>query len=405
MTRATLGGSGDPTRCSGAGVGVSVCHGHPYISSPTHAVTAGTRIGRSIVPREPMSIPPELRAIIDEDLLAIRTELRSLAPGAEIVLAGSIAFEEPWAWRNECGNWVIESDYDLYLLAPSLRAATGLARSTRLRDMGRRLGTRAPVDPYVIWRPLMDRGLVGMVGRSLRSDAFVDCVLDPRTLMVNQARKAVLRHRLLAPREPPERARYQRVKAAVEALRTLILAAHPDTTPRALFSMRANLRWLRSWPQALPPEDAALLTELIEARLQIDASRPSETLMRWVETWLEHFASQGALAAVARGPSPRPRPSTTTARAWASWLRQGLLPDPRVDYDRALIEVLGDPLTPRVAGEPAATAAFDRRWRHLCLANGRPGRSGALVRAVDGALGNPMSAKGERYLMPQRFEP
>ena len=357
------------------------------------------------MPREPMSIPPELRAIIDEDLLAIRTELRGLAPGAEVVLAGSLAFDEPWARRDDEGNWVIESDYDLYLLVPSLRAVTGLARSARLRDMGRRLDTRAPVDPYVVWRPLVDRGLVGMVGRSLRSDAFMDCVLDPRTLMVNQARKAVLRHRLLAPREVPERVRYQRVKAAIEALRALILAAHPDTTPRAVFSMRANLRWLRCRPEALSSEDATLLTELVEARLQIDGAGPGERLMRRVETWLEHFASHGALAAIARGPSPRRHPSTTTARAWASWLRQGLLPDPRVDYDRALIEVLGDPLTPRLAGEPAAIAAFDSRWRHLRLATWRPGHTGALVRAVDGALGNPMSAKGERYLMPQGGKP
>lgn len=347
-----------------------------------------------------MPLPPELSAIIDQDLEAIGRELRGLEPRVELVLAGSLAFDEPWARRDPHGGWRIQSDYDLYLLTPSLRSALALVSDPKLTSLTQRLGTRAPVDPYVVWRPLLERGLVGMVGRSLEEGAFVQCRLDPHSLRVNQARKALLRRYLLAPREEPERRRYQLVKAAIEALRALILGLDPEVAPRALFSLRANQRWLRANPGVIPDQDRAQLDELLAARLDLEGTGPSEGLLHRVEAWLDRFAREQAAGTARVGPRARGLPSTTTMRAWTNWLRHGLLPDPRVDYEVALMAILTDPLTARLAREPTLGDAFEQRWRHLRLAPWRPPAPDALARAVDGALGNPMSAKGERYLVP-----
>ncbi len=343
-----------------------------------------------------MSLPRSLRHIIDEDLAAIRGELETLAPGSEVVLAGSLAFDEPWARTTTAGEWVLESDYDLYLLVPKLRRAAALRRDPRLRGLQDRLSTRAPVDPFVIWRPLLERGVVGMVGRSLHSGSFVDCRLDPRDLRANQARKALVRQRLLAPRETPERAGYQRVKAAVEALRAIILDRNPDLSPRALFSLRANQAWLNAWPEALPAVDRETLTALLSARLELGGPGPSEALLDRVGPWLDRFVHTEARRPLRPGHLGRPR--STELRAWAAWLRHGLLPVPGLDYDAALQAVLADPTAPRLAEDPSARAGFERRWRGLHLG---PAPRGALLQAIDGALGNPTSGKGECYLVPR----
>jgi hypothetical protein len=347
-----------------------------------------------------MSIPPELSAIIDEDLATIRAELRRLAPRTRLVLAGSLAFDEPWARRQAGGGWVLESDYDLYLVVPGLRQSLAIASSDALRELGPRLGTRAAVDPYVIWQPLLDRGLVGMVGRWLDDGTFVDCPLDPHALRVNQARKALLRQRLLAPRETPERARYQRTKAAIEALRAVILGHAPDISPRALFSLRANLRWLRSGAGTLDAEHRTTLESLLVARLDLSPTPPEPAPPAAIDAWLDGFASHH-IEGLADGQRRGGGPSTTTLRAWLSWLHHGLLPSPRVDYDTALLALLADPACASLAGNPEAQRAFETRWRHLSLAPWLPRPPGALIRAVDGALGNPMNAKGERYLDPR----
>lgn len=345
-----------------------------------------------------MSIPHELRTIIDEDLSRIRAELARLAPSARIVLAGSLAFDEPWAWRDPGGRWVIESDYDLYLVLPGLAESLAIAKDSGLRDLGARLGTRATVDPYVIWQPLLDRGLVGMVGRWVDDDSFVDCQIDPWDLRVNQARKALIRQRLLAPREEPERARYQLVKAAIEALRSMLIGQHPQLSTRALFSLAANLRWLRSVPQGLAPEDRSLLQALLEQRLDPTRPAPGPESLERVRSWLDRWAQDHRPTG---GSSSRRRPSSATLRAWMSWLGHGLIPDPRLDYDTALVELLADPSCARLAGDLEAQRAFEGRWRNLGLAPWLPRRPGALIRAVDGALGNPLSTRGERYLDPE----
>ncbi len=346
-----------------------------------------------------MPLPPDLQRIIDEDLSRIREALERTAPAARLVLAGSLAFDEPWAWRGTDGGWVLESDYDLYLVVPSLAESLALSSAGSLRGLGATLGTRAPVDPYVVWKPLLDRGVVGMVGRWLDSGAFVDCALDPHSLRVNQARKALVRQRLLAPRETPERARYQRMKAAIEALRAVILGQDPAIGPRALFSLRANQRWLNSGSGALEEEDRATLAALLAARLELADPCPQRVPWEAVDRWLERFASVHA-PEISGGARRRGRPTTTTLRAWASWLRRGLPPRPGLDYDALLLAMLADPLCAELAERPAARAAFEQRWRHAILAPWLPRRRGALIRAVDGALGNPASARGERYLIP-----
>lgn len=340
-------------------------------------------------------LPASLRAILDEDLGRIRGELGRLAPDATLVLAGSLAFDEPWARRDGHGSWKLESDYDLYLVVPTLRRVRALRREEALRDLQLRLGTRAPVDPFVAWRPLVERGLTGMVGRDLASGAFVDCPLDPRTLRVNQLRKALLRTFLLAPRELPERASYQWIKAAIEALRAVILVHTPALSTRALFSVRANLRWLASHPGHLEPGDAGLLRPALEARLDLGADAPDAASMGALRAWLVHFARTRAQDLL---PPHGARPTPTAAKAWLGMLSQGLVPDPRVDWDRTLLSLLADPLASRVADEPAQRATLEERYRHLALVP--PLRQGALLRGLDGALGSPGSTKGERYLLP-----
>jgi predicted nucleotidyltransferase len=346
-----------------------------------------------------MPLPADLQAVIDEDLARVRAELADLVPRARVVLAGSHAFGEPWAWRDAGGGWVVESDYDLYLLVPSLHAALTLPRSKALLGLGERLGCRAPVDPFVLYEPLVERGLLGMVGRDLDSGRFVDCDLDPYALRINQLRKALLRQHLLAPREPADRARYQHLKAAIEALRALILWRHPHISPRALFSLRANLRWLRAGPGDLQPDEREDLAALLTQRLDLGGPGPDDALLRRCGRWVEGFAAQHAGALVQDGPRPHAGPSTTTIRAWLSCLRHGLLPRPGARLDEALVQLLADPLTPRVAHEPALVPTLEARYRHLIVAPW-PARPGALLRALDDALGNPTSGKGERYILP-----
>jgi hypothetical protein len=347
-----------------------------------------------------MPLPQALRDIIDEDLDRIRKELRHLAPNARLALAGSLAFDEPWARRGDDGSWVLESDYDLYLVVPSLRESRRLLRDPALQDLGTRLRTRATVDPFVLWTPLLERGWAGMAGRWLDDGRFVDCRLETRPLQVNQIRKALIRLRLLAPRETPERARYQRVKATLEALRALILLHTPELSPRSLFSLRANRRWLRDQPEALTAPHRDALVALLQARLDLEGPGPTDTLLRPLEPWVEEVAQASiqSLQAGARRPS---LPSSTTARAWAGLLRHGLLPDPRLDYDAALIALLADPQCARLASDPDERAAFARRWRHLGLPAPLPRHPDRIIRAVDAALGNPTSGKGERYLIPR----
>ncbi len=333
--------------------------------------------------------------MIDADLAAVRRWAEGIAPTAEPVLAGSLAFDEPWAGRDGDG-WQIESDIDLYLLVPRLPAALRLARHLAGRDLQAELGTRMAVDPYVIWRPLLERGLVGMVGRFLDSGAFVPCRLDRHALWVNQARKALLRWHLLAPRETRDRARYQRVKAVVEALRASILRAEPAVDTQALFSLRANREWLAAGHGGFDDDVRVGLQALLDARLDPEGPGPTDAMLDALSAWLETFATTAATSATPR------RLGTTTARAWLSWLAHGLLPDPRVDYDRALIDLLADPLTPRLAADPSALPALDARWQHLVLAPWRPRKPEALARAVDGALRSPISTKGEGYLLPRR---
>jgi hypothetical protein len=346
-----------------------------------------------------MPLPPDLRAIIDDDLARLRAAAAELAPTAEPVLAGSMAFDEPWARRVE-GGWRLESDYDLYLLEPSPTRALRLSRSETLAGLGERVGTRAPVDVFVLWRPLLERGWAGMVGRSLEHGAFIDCRLEPRGLLVNQARKAMIRARLLAPRERPERSGYQIVKAAVEALRATVIARNPSINPTALFSLRANRRWLEAWPGALPSPHRATLESLLEARLELGAPELHAPLLQRCHAWLEHFAA-GMPELLAEAPEAGPGPRGTSVRAWGGLLRQGLLPDPLLDYDRELTLLLADPDLPLLAGRGELRGGFEQRWRHLAPAGWRPRRPGALLRAVDRALGNPTSAKGERFLLPR----
>ncbi len=323
--------------------------------------------------------------------------LESMAPDAQIVLAGSLAFDEPWACRGADGGWKLESDYDLYLVMSNPLQALTLASDPALGRLGATLRTRAPVDPFVIWRPLVVRGLAGMVGRDLRDGTFVQCPLDRCTLRTNQLRKALLRSLILAPREQPDRARYQIVKAAIEALRAIILASTPDLSNQAVFSIHANLRWIRAHGHHLEAGDSELLGPLLGARLDLEGSGPSPALLLRTRAWLERFAQTRARQLLPpRGGWPRP----TAARSWLGLLGQRLVPDPRIDYDRALLELLADPLTARAAADPAERRQVEERWRHLWLVGFGPDRQGALLRALDHALGNPGSAKGERYLAP-----
>ncbi len=352
-----------------------------------------------------MPLPPALSAIIDEDLAQIRAVLGGAAPGAEIVLAGSLAFDEPWAQMGSDGRWVLESDYDLYLMVSGAGRSRSLARSPALRGLEAKLGLRAPVDLHVIWRPLFELGLVGMVGRRLDSGVFVDCALDPGRLQRNQTRKALLRLRLLAPRETQDRSRYQIVKASIEALRAAILQHSPELDPRDLFSLRANLRWLRAHPQALGPGDGAMLQDLLQARLDLGGPGPDDRLMAAAGAWLERFAAACSQARHPGTPGP-PRPSARGALyPWLCCLRQGLIPDPRADFDAAILAVLADPVAARLAMEPGLGKEIEGRLRHLIITGWRPRRPGALLHALDAAMSNPMSAKGERHLFPRAGDP
>jgi hypothetical protein len=348
-----------------------------------------------------MNLPPDLRAIIDEDLERIRAALQRQAPSARLALAGSLAFEEPEARRDERGGWSLQSDYDLYLVVPGLGECRRLLREPALKDLGTRLGTRAPVDPWVLWAPLLKRGWAGMVGRWLNDGSFVDCRLDRRSLRVNQARKSLLRQRLLAPRELPERARYQRVKAAIEALRAHILLHSPEPSLRALFSLEANLRWLRSHPATLGAAQRDALAALLEARLDLEGPGPQAAALQQIEPWILSEA-QEQIRALRTSPRQSPLPSSTELRAWLGLLRHGLLPDPRLDYDAELLALLADPACPRLAGEPSAREAFGQHWRRLALPSPLPRGPERLTRAVDAALGNPVSGKAERFLIPRR---
>lgn len=334
---------------------------------------------------------PELGHLLAGDLRRLTAALAGVAPGTRAVLAGSAAWGEVGAWRVG-GSWEIASDLDLFLICRSFRRMIHLRRDPALPRLGCHLGLRLALDPTVLWQPLLDGGLQGLVGRDLRTGEQVCWPASVPALRLNLARKCLLRWRILAPREPGMKGWYQVVKAVTEGVRAEILLVEPCIQDHALFSLRANRAALDRLD--IPARDAARL--VLDARLDPGGLAATPTLESAAQAFLASFRAE-VVPRMLADPARRPAGSTT-ARAWWSLLRHGLLPDPRVDYDRALTSLLADP-------ELEDWLATDRALPDLYLAPWRPGARQALRRAVDGALRNPLNAKGDDpFLQPPSAE-
>lgn len=322
---------------------------------------------------------PDLRHALDEDLRRLTAALDGLAPGGRAILAGSAAWDELCAWRAGAG-WEIASDLDLFLICTSPRQVLRLRHDPDLPALGRRLGLRLALDPTVLWRPLLDHGLQGLVGRDLRTGERVSWPGSIAALRINLARKCLLRGQLMAPREPGMRGWYQVVKAVTEGVRAAILLVEPDIRDHDLFSVRGDRAALERLD--FPGSDAA--RRVLDARLDPGGLVRSPAAEAAACSFLAAFRSE-VLPRLLEDPARRPAASTT-ARAWWSLLIHGLLPDPRVDYDQALTVLLTD---------PRLGAWIAEGWPRpdLFLAPWRPGGRRALGRALECALRNPLNAK------------